>query len=332
MLPQIRLISRDNGVGLSRDLDLMLDALAGPVQAERIGLGGRGQTRWQLGKLWCRRALQGPVPVQLFGERVYRHFLPLAERNLLVPNPEWFLPRWMPSLSRFDAVLCKTRHAERIFRALGSEVRYVGFTSADRMLTQVQRQRVFLHLAGRSSAKGTQVLIDTWKRHPHWPLLVVVQHPKRVRERVVAHNIDHRVTYLDDTQLQILQNACQFHICPSETEGFGHYLMEGLSVGAVVLATDGEPMDELVSAQRGIPIAVADVRNDGLVRRHFVSAAGIVAAVEQALAMDVAASQRISANARAHYLANSRSFRQRFRSEVHAFMPEMAGIPASGIE
>ena len=62
----------------------------------------------------------------------------------------------MPLLPAFDAVLCKTRHAERIFRALGSDARYVGFTSPDRMREAVPRERVFLHLAGRSSAKGTQ--------------------------------------------------------------------------------------------------------------------------------------------------------------------------------
>ncbi len=329
---QIRLISRDNGVGLSRDLDLMQAALRGQMSSERVGIGGRNQMRWQLGRSWGQRMLQGQVPLQLFGERVYRHFLPLAQRNVLLPNPEWFLPRWLPLLPRFDAVLCKTRHAERIFRALGADARYVGFTSIDRMLPQVRRQPVFLHLAGRSSAKGTGVVLETWKRNPHWPLLVVVQHPRTARERVQAGNIDHRITYMDDAQLQLLQNACRFHLCPSETEGFGHYLMEGLSVGAVVLATAGEPMDELVSAQRGIGIPIAGSRNDGLVRRYQVDSTGVTGAVEQALALDEAALLRLSNAARAFYLANDRGFRQRFRSALQELVPDAAGVSMAGVE
>lgn len=324
--PQVRLISRENGVGLSRDLDLMLAALAGQMEVQRVGLQGRTQMRLQQGGLWARRALHGRAAVQIFSERVYRACLPLAERNLLVPNPEWFLRRWLPLLPRFDAVLCKTRHAERIFRALGSDVRYVGFTSPDRMLPQVKRRPVFLHLAGRSSAKGTQVLLETWKQHPQWPLLVVVQHPRIAQQRVCAGNIDHRITYLDDTQLQLLQNTCRFHVCPSETEGFGHYLMEAMSTGAVTLATAGEPMDELVTAQRGIPIAVARVGLDGLVRRHHVDHEGIRQAVEQALAMDEATLLQLSRNARAFFVANDRSFSQRFRSEVLGLMPAAAGF------
>jgi glycosyltransferase involved in cell wall biosynthesis len=331
-LPQVRLISRENGVGLSRDLDLMAGLLAGQARVERLGIGGRSRMRLQELGLWGRRLLHGKAPLQLFAERVYRRCLPLAERNLLVPNPEWFLERWLPLLPAFDAVLCKTRHAERIFHALGCDARYIGFTSPDRMQAAVPRQRVFLHLAGRSSAKGTQALLATWQRHPHWPLLVVVQHPKIATAKVVAANIDHRIAYLDDAALQALQNQCLFHVCPSETEGFGHYLMEGLSVGAVVLTTDAEPMAELVAAQRGIHIPVAGSRTDGLARRYFVDGEGIAAAVEQALALDAAALARLSHAARSYYLCNDRAFARRFQREVLAWTRSAAALPLAEVE
>ena len=38
-----------------------------------------------------------------------------------------------------------------------------------------------------------------------------------------------------DAELREIQNANLFHLCPSETEGFGHYIVEALSVGAIVL-------------------------------------------------------------------------------------------------
>ncbi|EQD67759.1 glycosyltransferase, partial [mine drainage metagenome] len=67
--------------------------------------------------------------------------------------------------------------------------------------------------------------------------------PKSATSRRVAANIEHRIDYLDDAALQRLQNAHWFHLCPSETEGYGHYLVEAMGIGAVVLTTDAAPMN-----------------------------------------------------------------------------------------
>ena len=112
----IRVISRDNGVGLSRDLSLIASVLHDAGAAvETVGFGGGqlGNRARELG-LWARCMTRGKVDTQLFVERVYQRCLPLARRNLLMPNPEWFLPKWTPALPRFELVLCKTHHAETI--------------------------------------------------------------------------------------------------------------------------------------------------------------------------------------------------------------------------
>lgn len=321
--PEIRLISRDNGVGLTRDLALMADVLAAAgMSVEQVGFESTGmRTRLRTGGLWASRLVHGKVPVQIFSERVYANCLPLAGRNLLVPNPEWLLPKWVPLLPRFEAVLCKTRHAERIFRTLGCRTRFIGFTSEDRHDAGVVRRRAFFHLAGRSSAKGTQVVLETWRRHPEWPLLTVVQNPRTAGEQVRAPNIDHRLEYLDDAQLRELQNAHQFHLCPSETEGFGHYLMEAMSVGAVTLTTAAEPMNELVTAERGILIPPAHSRRRQLVSYYYVDAAGIEAAVARALALPEARLAELSARAREYFMLNDQAFPTRF---CQAVMPHMA--------
>lgn len=331
--PMMRVISRDNGVGLTRDMVLMAQTLrAGGVPVQELGFTSqRLQDTGREVRLWASRALFGRVLVQIFSERVYARCLPLGQINLLVPNPEWLLPKWLPLLPKFDAVLCKTHHAERIFQSLGCTTRFIGFTSPDRYDARVPRQRAFFHLAGRSTAKGTRVLLDTWKQHPEWPLLTVVQSPRTAGKPVVAPNIDHRVRYLDDAELRRLQNAHLFHLCPSEAEGFGHYLMEALSVGAVTLATDGEPMNELVKPEHGVLIPVGDVRQRRLASYYYVDAAGIAQAVETALAMPQAALDALSANARAFYQANDAAFAGRFCSAVLASLPDHAPQHAVGI-
>ncbi len=329
---RLRIISRDNGVGLSRDMRLMAEVLqAAGRRVQVAGFGGNlGRHVCEAG-LWLERGLRGPVHTQIFSERVYRRCLPLARRNLLVPNPEWFLPKWRRHLHRFEHVLCKTRHAEAAFQALGCRTHYIGFTSQDRYDPAVARCRAFFHLAGRSRRKGTEVLLQAWQQHPEWPLLTVVQHPAVAATAVRASNIDHRIGYLDDDALRQLQNAHQFHICPSETEGFGHYLMEALSVGAVTLATDGEPMNELVDAGRGIPIRPAASALEGLVRSWQVDVAGIETAVDAALALDPAQCAQLGAAARAFFLHNDREFRTRLAAVVMAVaegaVPVDAGAP-----
>ncbi len=309
----IRVLSRDNGVGLSRDLHLVAQVLrdAG-ADVQSVGFGGsQWGNRLREAELWAQRALHGRVDTQLFLERVYPRCLALAEHNLLMPNPEWFLPKWRSWLPRYERVLCKTRHGERIFAGLGCRTVFTGFTSEDRCDPAVPRLDAFFHLAGRSSAKGTQVLLETWRLHPEWPRLTVVQHPKVGRPGPPRANIEHRIDYLDDASLRRLQNAHRFHLCPSEVEGFGHYLMEALGVGAIVLATDAAPMNELVTPDRGLLIPVAGTRREGLVEHALVDRAGIENAVARALALTPAEGTALGTRAREFFLANDRDFRQR---------------------
>jgi glycosyltransferase involved in cell wall biosynthesis len=324
--PDIRVISRDNGVGLSRDLRLVAGVLRDAGRAvETVAYGGsQFANRLREGLLWSRRAMDGPVEVQLFLERIYQRCLPFSRHNLLMPNPEWFLPKWTQLVPRFEKVLCKTLHGEAIFREMGCRTIYTGFTSEDCHDPVVPREQVFFHLAGRSTAKGTETVLEAWRRNPHWPMLTVVQHPGTARPGPRASNIVHRIDYIDDTELRRLQNQAQFHLCPSEAEGFGHYLMEGLAVGAVVMTTDAAPMNELVTAGRGILIPPVRTERRGLVDFQFVDVGGIEATVEQALALGDADCARLGTAARRFFLANDRDFRGRL---LAACLPEMISTP-----
>lgn len=309
--PDVRIISRDNGVGLSRDLHLVAAVLheAGSV-VETVAYGGSGLgNRIRELELRARSALRGAVPIQVFIERVYPRCLPAGRRNLLIPNPEWFLPEWRQWLPQFERVLCKTRHAVDIFAALGCATRYIGFTSVDRLDTGVPRERAFFHLAGRSQAKGTKVLLDAWRHHPEWPRLTVVQSARTAIAASPAGNIEQLTGRMDDAALQRLQNAHLFHVCASEVEGFGHALMEAMSTGAVVITTDGAPMNELVRPDRGLLVRPARTGTLNLAPRYLVDVAGIEAAVEQALALGGERLSAMSAAARQYFVDADARFR-----------------------
>lgn len=327
-MPSVNLIGWDNGVGLSQDMRLIAQALGDAgfdvhVQPQL----GRGKLRKWFGP-WVRRAgvewrrLRGApgFDVNLMLEHIRPDLLRAAHCNLFVPNPEWCTPDDVRRLPAIDCVLAKTGHAERIFRERGCRVEPVGFTSEDRFDPGVARQRTFFHLAGRSTAKRTREILQAWQLHPEWPQLTVVQHPRIAKEKAEAGNIAHRIDYVAPAELRRLQNENLFHLCPSETEGFGHYLMEALGVGAVVLSTDAPPMNELVTAERGILIPYATTRPQNLGTRYQADVAGIEAAVETALALDdadIAAKRRA---ARDYFLTNDAAFRRRLPQAVGALV------------
>jgi glycosyltransferase involved in cell wall biosynthesis len=183
------------------------------------------------------------------------------------------------------------------------------------MSSHIAREPSFLHVAGRSGNKGTDAVIEAWLRRPDWPSLTVVQRGKPTRA-VSAANLRVLTHYLRDEELRTLQNRSLFHLCPSETEGFGHHLVEAMSVGAVVLTTDAEPMNELVEADRGILVPYARTGTQHLASTYFVGADAVGAGVDRMLALGPGERRLLGERARAWYETNDRAFRQRFPAVV----------------
>ena len=323
------LISWDNGVGLSRDLALIGAALGADADfAVSYTKRGRGKLRkygrpvkvfaqscWKAAQRWFGAE---PFDFNIELEHIWPEYASWARRTVLVPNPEWFNPRDIAVLGQVGLVLAKTRMAESLFNGLGCPTAYIGFTSPDRLDRGVPRERAFFHLAGRSRNKGTAALMALWQAHPQWPRLTVVQSPRVAKTVVKAGNIEHRVGYVSDDELKRLQNSHRFHLCPSETEGFGHYLVEAMSVGAVTLTMDAAPMNELVRPDRGILVPFARTGTQGLATTHYFDPPVMEAAIEAMLALDEAELARCGDAARRWYEANDAAFAPRLRQVLKA--------------
>jgi hypothetical protein len=326
---RVNLIARDNGFGLSRNLKLLQGAL---VEADcEVTISGirRGALRkvlhpLQLHAQTLARRLAGHGArrwdVNLMLERVRPQYLATARHNVLLPHPEWFDPRdrkWLPHL---DRAFVLTRHAIPIFESLGLRTEYTGFTSEDRSDPSVPRERAFFHLAGRSSNKGTGTLLATWREHPGWPRLTVLQSPRNAGAVVRAPNIDHRVDYISDEALRRIQNVHRFHLCPSETEGFGHYLVEAMGVGALTVTLDAPPMNEMVTPERGVLIPHSRTGIQSLATTYFYDQGALETAIGRLLAMPDAELERAGRAARAWFEDNDRGFRTRIAAAIHALV------------
>ena len=264
-----------------------------------------------------RRLVSGPrYDCNIFLETIDARRIPHARVNCLLPNPEFFRDENRSAIAKMDWILCKTRHAEAIFVAMGCRCFTLGFTGEDRRDPDVvvpPDRRRFLHVAGASSWKGTAAVMSAWARHPEWPTLTLVYNPVAYgaaarRLESPGENVRLVTGPVADEQLRLLQNQHLVHVCPSEVEGFGHVIAEAMSCGAIVVTTDAPPMNELVTPERGFLVRCATRVPMGLTQRCVVDPNALARVIEAVLDLaDSHVAQRRAA-ARGWFEENDRRF------------------------
>jgi glycosyltransferase involved in cell wall biosynthesis len=336
---RINLVVRDNGLGLTRDAQLLADALkANDCDVHVTSLGEKDeQLRWRYGRgrrvffshwrhTWARIRGRTPYDVNIMFEHLWPLHLSLARYNIALPNPEWFDSKDARHLRRMDHVWAKTRYAQKLFQALGCKTSFVGFDSDDHYDPHVPRTRRFFHLAGGSRIKGTERLLALWRKHPEWPQLTVLQNPACANPGSAQANIRHCVEYIAPEALREFQNAHAFHVCPSEAEGWGHYIVEGMGVGAVVITTDAAPMNELVSPERGLLVAAHEAGTMGhTVTWHFDEAA-MEQAITEAMQMSDDELRDKGHRAREWFAQNHVEFARRVGTALAEILPSRSKV------
>jgi glycosyltransferase involved in cell wall biosynthesis len=310
----IRIVARTNRVGMDRDVRLLRDAFddfaSKPAFSHYRSINP------------IRRFVGRPASDELiiFLERITARWLRSAGHYWLIPNQERFATRLVPLLARMDHILCKTRHAQEVFAGLHRSVHYIGFTSVDRQDASITPDYSrFFHLAGGSTLKGTETLIDAWSRHPEWPELTLVKHRGNIPE--LPPNVRLVSDYLPDEELRSLQNACGIHLCPSRSEGWGHSLVEAMSCRAVVVTTDAPPMNELVTAGRGVPIPWRRAEPRKLGTNYFVDPALLEKAVKRLIEQPAGEKAALGDAARRWFLENDASFAVNLRRVAESLLP-----------
>ncbi len=195
---------------------------------------------------------------------------------------------------------------------MGSRTAMTGFTTLDRFDSSVSKDyEACIHVAGSSLQKGSAVVNGLWLKHPDWPRLRLFWHEPTVRPRG-GPSVDLVNAFLPEEEIRRAQNLCGIHLCPSEAEGFGHYLVEAMSCGAVVVTTDGPPMNELVRPDRGILVGYSSTDPRGAGLNYYVDPGLLESAMQRVWAMTVKERRALGSNARTWFLENDRVFRQRF--------------------
>ncbi len=247
-----------NSLGLENDSLVLRAALkkANSSIESNLILGRKNllSKAWSIAQI-LKNKVSGKTLIFIHMEEVQSKLTWMATKNYLIPNQDWFRSQTekVTLANKNIVLLCKTRDAIRAFSDIKDRSHYLGFTSLDRYQNRVKKDyRKCLHLAGKSEKKGTLTVIEAWKKHPNWPTLTLQTTVKDYIDLARdVPNIHLITSNQSGDNLLNLMNSHGVHICISEMEGFGHYIVEALSTGAIVVTTDGAPMNELVTPNSG---------------------------------------------------------------------------------
>uniref|UniRef100_A0AAV1TS28 Glycosyltransferase n=1 Tax=Peronospora matthiolae TaxID=2874970 RepID=A0AAV1TS28_9STRA len=268
-----------------------------------------------------------------------------------------------------DVVLCKTAICARYVRMWHQQegdprhtkVLYTRHTTSD--IASLARTRLgedsikprnwsdvhFVHFIGRSVHKGTGAVLDCWLSRPDFPPLDVYMDERFYDEKLKAEykskTRDSQVVTIhrgraSATEFGKLIVESAFFMCPSKTEGYGHYINQARASGGLIVSTNLPPMNELVTPASGVLIPAkrrAYLRQmlggrfegehglkgvDGFVAA--VEGSGVRQAVEAVLAMTPDEREKMGARAKRQYFMDMKFFASKMK-ELRALARGVGG-------
>jgi hypothetical protein len=291
---KIHLISNDNEAGLSTDMHLLEEILTSVGhEVHRIH--------------WTARSMY-KCDVGIFLELMQPRLFPYMSHAVGIFNMEWFRQHWRRYLNNMTQLWAKGEEAHEVFNIIGQKKKshLTGFASRDMYEPGIAKLDQCFHLKGYSDLKNTPAIIEAWRRHPDLPPLTIVS--KDPVENLPDNvSFKHRIT---QNELVRLMNESYMHLCPSRSEGWGHYITEGMSTGAMVISTNASPMNEHVKTEWGMLVESTVRYRRGMVHEYDVNPDSIAEAVFAAMALDPVERAKRSQLARDHIASRNQQFKE----------------------
>lgn len=256
----------------------------------------------------------------IFIEKVFEHGpLEKYQNRILLPNPEWLTPLDLQRcLTTIDTVWHMTRHSQRLLTPKLPNHKHVhlGFTSLERT-RQVTSYETFAHLPGKAKTRHTQDIINIWTKNAHLPRLrLQFYNDLSIPQWVQAGNIEFFMGFLGEEAYAGVAENFGIHLCPSQMEGFGHYINESRSSAALIVTLDAPPMNEMVTPECGILVPIASSGPHHLGERFWATEQSIADAVETCLSMSEASRRALGQQAQRKFREDRNLFVQRFNDAI----------------
>ena len=195
--------------------------------------------------------------VNFFIEVINPALFIFARKNIWIPNPEWTYKNWEPYARMVDEIWVKTHEAEKIFQNWDCKVRYVGWTSIDKVMPERKNFHKAIVPVGTNMWRNPRPIIQTYmrilKHNPSFfnqlPELHIVHDPMRVGlapipEQIASKIILHSEVMSEKAYDELLQE-CGLCVVMSAAEGFGHAVNEAMSAGCILMLSPIDPFVEI---------------------------------------------------------------------------------------
>lgn len=227
-----------------------------------------------------------------------------------------------------DGIICKTHHAGKTMREICAQQNsptvclHTSHDSPDMYDPTVKKDyNAFLHVGGISKHKQTDVVIETWVKNPGFPpITIVARHPQSVKRLSDGASMPDNIRFIDREisldELTFLMNRNGCHICPSLTEGWGHYLNEARSCQSVIITNEAPPMSEFIAPDFGVLAPSTRGERKGYQYKYPISVNDLSLSVERVIRMTESQKRMMGEKARQAYIENKTVFKDRFPSSL----------------
>jgi hypothetical protein len=194
--------------------------------------------------------------VNFFIEVINPSLFIYAGRNVWIPNPEWTYKTWEPYAKMVDEIWVKTKSAAILFSEWTEKVRYIGWTSIDKVYSHKKNYNKAIVPSGKNVWRNPKPIIQAYMKiaalvpslFTKLPELHIVWHerlpviPENISSKVIVHS-----GFMDEKEYDELLHECGLAICMSAAEGFGHAVNEAMSAGCIPMLSPISPFLELTN-------------------------------------------------------------------------------------
>jgi glycosyltransferase involved in cell wall biosynthesis len=263
-----------------------------------------------------------------------------AAKNIWIPNPEWTYKTWEPYATMVDEIWVKTHEAETLFRQWTDRVRYVGWTSIDKVRPEIKNYHKAIVPIGKNIWRNPKPIVQAYMRIQQTdpssfhglPQVHLVYDPAHIRvppipESVASKFVVH-AEVLSETEYDALLQECGLCICMSAAEGFGHAVNEAMSAGCVLMLSPLEAFRELTAHAIWVSNAKVTPHPQCLGGLEDVEVASLVESIHVYMASHFVWRTSMSKFSRTEY----EDRHQAFVTRMEGLLAEFKDIPEYSIE
>jgi len=214
--------------------------------------------------------------VNIFLEVINPCLFSYARKNIWIPNPEWTYKNWIPYMQMFDEIWVKTTEARERFNQSSSykaKIRYIGWSSIDKGWNPDNWKKNYSKAiipVGKNIFRHPKPVFQAYMRlkesqpetYAMLPTLYVVHSPEHIQVTVpseIQEKVVVRSEVLKTDEYDELLKECGLCVCVTAAEGFGHAVVEAMSVGCNLLLSPIAPFitDIVGHVQYGVFYGVA---------------------------------------------------------------------------